>query len=142
MASRRTVLFRGGHILRDDWPPLERANVLIEEGRVTAIAAKLTPPDGAETLDASDCLVIPELVNIHTHGVDILFQGLGDRWTLEDRLNHGPALSLRHTTEDQSVSMATRGRDRPMPLPNCQALAMAAFPVDRCAPPPEETGAG
>jgi guanine deaminase len=106
MASRGTVFIRCGHVLRDDASALERADVLVENGRITAIAANLTRPDGAETLDASDCLVIPGLVNAHTHGVDTLFRGLSDRWTLEDLLNHGPALSLGHTTEDQYVSTA------------------------------------
>jgi cytosine/adenosine deaminase-related metal-dependent hydrolase len=52
------------------------------------------------------CLVLPGLVNAHTHAHNNLFKGLGDNWTLEDLLNHGPALNGNRTPEDHYLSAA------------------------------------
>jgi cytosine/adenosine deaminase-related metal-dependent hydrolase len=52
--------------------------VAIEGGRISAIGASTdTPPDAARTIDASDCLVTPGLVNTHHH----LFQNLTRAYT-------------------------------------------------------------
>ena len=49
---------------------------------------------------------MPGLINAHTHAHNNLFKGTGDNWTLEDLLNHGPALNSHRTPEDQYLSAA------------------------------------
>jgi len=49
---------------------------------------------------------LPGLVNAHTHAHNNLLKGLGDNWTLEDLLNHAPALLSNRTPEDQYLSAA------------------------------------
>lgn len=44
-----------------------RADVLIDGGTIAAIEPQLTVPEGAQTLDASDCLVLPGVIDCHVH---------------------------------------------------------------------------
>lgn len=59
-----TVAIRGGDVLVDGL--LQRADVLIADGRVVAIGASIDT-GGATVLDASGCVVGPGLVDLHAH---------------------------------------------------------------------------
>ena len=100
------LLIRGGRVLRGSEPGLEDADVLVEGERITAVAPRLGQPVTAEVLDARGLLVLPGLINAHTHAHNNLLRGLAGRWTLEDLLNHGPALNANRTAEDHYVSAA------------------------------------
>jgi guanine deaminase len=100
------LLLHGGHVLRGAGPAPERADVLVEGDRIAAVGPALPRPAGAESLDAAPFLVVPGLVNAHTHAHNNLLRGLADRWTLEDLLNHGPALNGGRTAEDHYLSAA------------------------------------
>lgn len=100
------LLIRGGRVLRDADAALYRADILVEGDRIAAVARELPLPSGAEALDASPFLVMPGLVNAHTHAHNNLLRGLAGRWTLEDLLNHGPALNANRTADDHYVSAA------------------------------------
>ena len=69
---------------------LAAGDVLVEGERIAAVGPALPRPAGTEEIDATGCLVLPGLVNAHTHGHNNLLRGLAGRWTLEDLLNHGP----------------------------------------------------
>jgi guanine deaminase len=101
-----TVLIRGGHVLGDESGPLALADVLIEGERISAVGPRLAAPADAETIDATGFLVIPGFANAHTHAHNNLLRGLAGRWTLEDLLNHGPALNANRTPDDHYVSAA------------------------------------
>jgi dihydroorotase len=60
-----SVLIRGGTVI--DQGGERRADVLITEGRVTAVDRELAAPHGATLLDAGGCIVAPGLVDLHTH---------------------------------------------------------------------------
>ncbi len=98
------LLIRGGQVLRGG--ALARADILVEGERIAAVEPALPRPEAAEELDASGFLVIPGLVNAHTHAHNTLLRGLAGRWTLEDLLNHGPALNAGRTAEDHYLSAA------------------------------------
>jgi 5-methylthioadenosine/S-adenosylhomocysteine deaminase len=100
------LLIRGGRVLRGAGPSLERADVLIDAGRIVAVGPSVGGPPGAETIDAAAFLVIPGLVNAHTHAHNNLLRGLAARWSLEDLLNHAPALNGNRTVEDHYLSAA------------------------------------
>jgi hypothetical protein len=53
----------------------------VEGERIAAVGASLTRPAGAEAIDATGCLVLPGLVNAHTHGHNNLLRGQAGRWT-------------------------------------------------------------
>lgn len=100
------LLIRGGRLLRGDPPALEHADVLVDGDRIAAVGPRLPrAPDAAE-LDAGGFLVVPGLVNAHTHAHNNLLRGLAGRWTLEDLLNHGPALNANRTADDHYLSAA------------------------------------
>jgi 5-methylthioadenosine/S-adenosylhomocysteine deaminase len=100
------LLIRGGRVLRGSDSGLEEADVLVDGDRIAAVAPQLAGPAAAELLDARAFLVLPGLINAHTHAHNNLLRGLAGRWTLEDLLNHGPALNANRTAEDHYVSAA------------------------------------
>jgi 5-methylthioadenosine/S-adenosylhomocysteine deaminase len=100
------LFVQGGHVLTHAYTSLERADILIESDRITAVGNTLEPPPDAQRLDATGCLVLPGLVNAHTHAHNNLLRGLADNWPLEELLNHGPALNGNRTPADQYLSAA------------------------------------
>src|SRR5919202_867618 len=100
------ILVYGGQVLNHSHTGLERADILIESDRISAVGSVLAVPPDAHRLDATGYLILPGLVNAHTHAHNNLFKGLGDNWTLEDLLNHGPALNGNRTPEDHYLSAA------------------------------------
>ncbi len=83
------LLVTGGQVLRPDLT-VERADVLVSQdsGDIVAVDEPGTL-DGDDELDASDGLVIPGLVNAHTHVAMTLLRGLADdkpldAWLQED----------------------------------------------------------
>ena len=100
------ILVSGGQVLNRSYTGLERADILIESDRISAVGGVLEVPPDAQRLDATGRLVLPGLVNAHTHAHNNLFKGMGDNWTLEELLNHGPALNGNRTPEEQYLSAA------------------------------------
>jgi guanine deaminase len=100
------ILVRGGQVLRGERPALERADVLVDGDRIVSVGPSVAAPAGAEAIEATGFLVIPGLVNAHTHAHNNLLRGLAPRWSLEDLLNHAPALNGNRTLEDQYLSAA------------------------------------
>ncbi len=89
--SERPVLIRGGTVLTMDAARrvLPRGDVLLENGRIAALGAHVTPPPGlTHVVDASGCVVMPGLVQTHVHLCQALFRGMADelplmRWLRE-----------------------------------------------------------
>ncbi len=100
------LLVRGGRVLTSTAATLEPADVLIEGDQIVAVGCKLSPSPGTEELNATGHIVLPGLVNAHTHAHNNLLKSLGDNWTLEDLLTHGPALNGCRTPEDHYLSAA------------------------------------
>ena len=48
-------------------PPIEKAVLLVEDGRIVAVGAGVSVPAGAERVDLTGRFVIPGLVNAHGH---------------------------------------------------------------------------
>jgi guanine deaminase len=103
--SGATWLVRGGRVLREDWST-DHADMLVEDGRIAAITR---PGDiSREDLpvrEAADRLLIPGLVNGHTHGHGGLGKGLvGDRVPLEPFLSAGASINGGRTLDDKRLS--------------------------------------
>lgn len=60
------LLIRGGRILDPAQSRDERADLLLEDGRVAALGSDLEAR-GAEVLDAEGCWVAPGFIDLHTH---------------------------------------------------------------------------
>ncbi len=104
-APPAATLIRGARILDAPAHKAEFGDILIEEGLIREVGAPgLAAPEGAEAIDAADKLVMPGLVNAHTHSHGSLAKGMGDRWSLELLLNAAPWLSGDRTLEDKYLA--------------------------------------
>ena len=85
------LIIQGGTLLSmvEGEKPLRQASLLIQRGRIAGILApgeKRPPFKGTEVLDATDCVVMPGLVNAHGHTAMTLFRGLADDLPLKQWL--------------------------------------------------------
>jgi 5-methylthioadenosine/S-adenosylhomocysteine deaminase len=80
--SNRTLI-KGGTVITVDRAlgDFPAADVLVEDGRITAVGPDLGVTD-AEVIDATDCLVLPGLVDTHRHTWQALFRNIASDWTL------------------------------------------------------------
>ena len=67
-----TTLIRGGTAVNHDHS--QRADVLIDGGKIIAVGPKLEAPAGAEVIDAGGCYVMPGGIDPHTH-MELMFMG-------------------------------------------------------------------
>ncbi len=63
----RPVLIRGGRVIDPASQRDETADVLLADGRVTAVGRALGTPDGAEVIEAKGLVVAPGFVDLHVH---------------------------------------------------------------------------
>ena len=84
------LLIRGGTVLTMDpsLGDLAPGDVLLDGGRIAAVGAKLEAP-GAQVIDASGMLVIPGLIDSHTHMWQAPMKGIGaSLWGMADYSKH------------------------------------------------------
>jgi cytosine/adenosine deaminase-related metal-dependent hydrolase len=96
------LLIRGGTVLTMDpaLGDLARGDVLIEGGRIAAVAPALQAA-GAEVIDASGMIVIPGLIDSHTHMWQAPIKGLGaGLWGMADYSKHVFPLREKFGPED------------------------------------------
>jgi len=63
----RPLLLTGGRVIDPSRDTDDLADVLLEDGRITAVGRNIGSPDGAETLDVRGKVVGPGLVDVHVH---------------------------------------------------------------------------
>ena len=101
------MLVRGGRVLQAGCAHFAPADLLIDdEIIVDVVAPDSVSAEGKQLIDAAGMLVIPGLVNGHTHAQTNLGKGLADRWTLELLLNHLPWTGGRRTLDEKYLSAA------------------------------------
>lgn len=78
------TLLRGGMVVSVDPAvgDLPQGDVLIEDGRIAAVAAALDVTD-AEVVDATGKIVMPGFVDTHRHTWQTAFRGIGADWTFD-----------------------------------------------------------
>lgn len=101
-----TTIIRSGRVLDSARMELSRADILIEDDRISAVGPEISVPDDARVIDASHHIVLPGLINAHTHADNNLTRGSGDNWTLEDLINHGSASLVGRSPEEHYLSAA------------------------------------
>ncbi len=65
----------------------ERVGLRCEDGTITALGPEVSAENGDETIDAQGKLLVPPLVNGHTHAAMTLFRGFGDDLPLMEWLS-------------------------------------------------------
>jgi guanine deaminase len=111
------LIIRGGRIIDIAGRRADLRDVLIEGDTISAVVpAGAVAAVDAQVLDARGKLLIPGLINAHTHSNGALARGAGDRWTLELLLTAVPWLYGERTTDDLylsaligAVEMVTKG---------------------------------
>lgn len=119
----------GGRILTGSSFTLELADILTDGNKIVAVGPDLAVPSGALRLDASGSILLPGLINAHTHAHNNLTKGIGDNWTLEDLRNYAAAIYSNRTPEEQYLSAAIGAVE--MLKTGCTAAydQFAAFPA-------------
>jgi len=91
--SQPELVIRGGLALTMTQDPglIPDARVFVSGGRITAIGSaedlRFAGALEAEMIDATDCIILPGLVNAHTHAAMTLFRGLADDLPLHQWLS-------------------------------------------------------
>jgi 5-methylthioadenosine/S-adenosylhomocysteine deaminase len=78
---------------------------IVEVGAPAAIAAKYQP---AQTVDARDQIVLPGLINAHTHAPMVMYRGLADDLALMDWLQKYIFPAEAKTVSPELVRIGTR----------------------------------
>jgi 5-methylthioadenosine/S-adenosylhomocysteine deaminase len=78
------TLIRGGAVVTMDRRigDLGVGDVLIENETIAAVAPRIPAPEGAQIIDAADCIVMPGLVNAHVHTWQSALRGIAADWTV------------------------------------------------------------
>src|SRR4051794_12256700 len=76
-ATAADVAFIGARVIDGTGKPaMEKATVLVRNGRIEAVGPSVTVPAGVQRVDASGKTIIPGLVNAHGHVGDLSQLGL------------------------------------------------------------------
>ena len=106
--SRQPVFLRGGTVLTlDPYDTILDADVLVTDGRITAIGPYLTPPEGADVLDATGCWVLPGFVQAHVHLCQTLWRNRADDMPLMEWL-HTWTWPLEAAHDEATLRASTR----------------------------------
>jgi len=102
-----SILVKGGLVVTQNWKrEVLKGDVLIEDGRITSVGHAKARPD--EVVDASGCVVMPGLINCHTHVAMSLMRSIADDVKLDKFLDKTFAIDAKRTPEDVAVG-ATLG---------------------------------
>jgi 5-methylthioadenosine/S-adenosylhomocysteine deaminase len=103
-APTRHVI-RNGLLLDPEQRSVEPTDLLIEGDSILEVGTPgMDAPVDAAVIDATDRLIMPGLVNAHTHGSTSLGKGSGDKWSLELLLHASSWLNGNRTLEDRYLS--------------------------------------
>ena len=104
MTAGRPQSIRGGLVASSADGSVRAADILVIDGRIADILPPGQPiPDDAETVDATERLIIPGLVNAHTHSHLAIAKGMSRSWTLELHLHNGPWTGGGQQFEDRHL---------------------------------------
>jgi len=94
-----SLLLRGGYVVTQN-PRREviRGDVLVEKGRIAAVGDVRGSAD--RMIDATDCAVLPGLINTHHHVANTLLRGVADDVPLEAMLEKAFAIDAKLTRRD------------------------------------------
>lgn len=98
------MIIRGGRVLDPKTQSLVDVDIGIEGDTIERIGPALPAPSGARVIEAEGRILLPGLVNCHTHAHNNLLKGMADNWTLEDSRNFARALFANRTPDEQYAS--------------------------------------
>ncbi len=97
-----SILVKGGLVVTQNWKrEVLKGDVLVEGDRITAVGHAKARPD--EVVDATGCVVMPGLINCHTHVAMALMRSVVDDVKLERFLERTFAIDAKRTPEDVGI---------------------------------------
>jgi 5-methylthioadenosine/S-adenosylhomocysteine deaminase len=104
-AQARRYVFSAGLVLADARTQPRKSDVVIQDGEIIDIV----PAGAADTassvcVDASGLILMPGMLNAHTHSSGNLMRSFSDAWNLEQQLNAGPAFRGEQTPREQYLT--------------------------------------
>jgi len=100
-----SILVKGGLIVTQNWKrEVLKGDVLIENGRISGVGHVKSRAD--EVLDATGCVVMPGLINCHTHVAMALMRSVADDVKLEKFLDRTFAIDARRAPDDIAIGAA------------------------------------
>ena len=95
----KSILVQGAYIVtQNDTRQVLKGDILVEEGRIAAIGKVKDSAD--EVIDARGDIVIPGLVNAHTHVAMSVLKGMADDLPFNDFLEKSFATDAKRTDKD------------------------------------------
>ena len=81
------TLFRGGYVVSVDKTigNVKNCDVLVDGDRIVSVGQDL-PVEGAEVIDATNCIILPGFVDVHRHTWQTQLRSAAKNWTLYDYL--------------------------------------------------------
>src|ERR1700712_69897 len=76
-----SVAIVGGYVVPIDGDPIENATVLVTDGKITAVGAKVRIGKGVQVIEAAGKWVLPGFIDAHAH-LGVLEEGVG--WAGDD----------------------------------------------------------
>src|SRR5262249_18860640 len=74
-------------------PPIEKATIVVRDGKIEAVGNSVRPPEGAQMIDVAGRTIIPGLVNAHGH---VSTQGGRQETPSDDKLAGQLSFYARH----------------------------------------------
>lgn len=100
----RPLVLRSGLVLDSLAEAPVKGDLLVRDGLIARIGPPgMDAPEGSEEIDASRRLIIPGLVNSHTHSHLAWSKGVSKAWTLELHLHNGPWTGGGQTLSDRRL---------------------------------------
>jgi 5-methylthioadenosine/S-adenosylhomocysteine deaminase len=95
----KSTLFRGAYIVtQNEDRQVLKGDILVDDGKIAAIGKVGDSAD--ETIDARGDIIIPGLVNAHTHVAMTVMKGMADDLPFNDFLERSFALDAKRTEKD------------------------------------------
>ena len=99
------LVIAGGRVLSPHSPRGEARDIVVDgDTIVDLVAPGAVTNRNAEVLDARRRLIIPGLINAHTHSHGGLSKGVGDLWSLDLLLNAAPWIGGSRNAEDKHLA--------------------------------------
>lgn len=99
-----TTLIRDGLALVGEDGVFATTSIVVDDGLITGLSAPATVPPEWEQVDASSMIVLPGLVNGHTHSYATLSRGLGGNLPLEFFALEGSWAAANRSDDEQYLS--------------------------------------
>jgi imidazolonepropionase-like amidohydrolase len=117
--------------------PLEKATILVRNGRISAIGPAVKIPDGAQRVDLTGKTVIPGLINAHGHVGDLAQLGLYARYGITAIFSLGGEKEIdfrdRTRAEQQGARLARSRLYIAGPIPTSKTAEDGRKAVDALA---------